>query len=155
MSVIYVHSLIKTKILKWGFENQIIYVDWYIAINPLQILKKQYRLMKTNNQLLVITHLSQLLDLVTLVGGFIVPLIIWLTNRDKVYQMDEHGKAIINFRISMILYFLLCIPLILFFGLGLLGFLVIGVLYFILPILNAIKASNGEQPNYPFSLSII
>ena len=111
--------------------------------------------MKTNNQLLVITHLSQLLDLVTLVGGFVVPLIIWLTNRDKVYQMDEHGKAIINFRISMILYFLLCIPLILFFGLGLLGFLVIGVLYFILPILNAIKASNGEQPNYPFSLSII
>ncbi len=111
--------------------------------------------MKTNNQLLVLTHLSQLLDLVTLIGGFIVPLILWLTNRDKVYQMDEHGKAIINFRISMILYVLLCIPLVLFFGLGLLGFLIIGALYLILPILNAIKASNGEEPNYPFSLTII
>jgi len=111
--------------------------------------------MKTNNQLLVITHLSQLLDLVTVIGGFIVPLVIWLTNRDKIYQMDEHGRAIINFRISMILYVLLCVPLILFFGLGILGFIIIGVLYFILPILNAIKASNGERPNYPFSLTII
>ncbi len=111
--------------------------------------------MKTNNQLLVITHLSQLLDLVTLVGGFFVPLIIWLTNKDKVYHMDEHGRAIINFRISMLIYLAICIPLVLLFGLGILGFIVIGVLYFILPILNAIKASNGEQPNYPFSLKII
>ncbi len=111
--------------------------------------------MKTNNQLLVLTHLSQLLDLFTLVGGFLVPLVIWLTNKDKIYQMDEHGRAIINFRISMLLYILVCIPLVLFFGLGLLGFVVIGVLYFIFPILNAIKASNGEDPNYPFSLTII
>jgi len=111
--------------------------------------------MKTNNQLLVITHLSQLLDLVTVIGGFIVPLVIWLTNKDKVYHMDEHGKAIINFRLSMLIYVVICIPLILFFGLGLLGFLIIGILYFILPILNAIKASNGEEPNYPFSFTIL
>ena len=117
--------------------------------------KSKTRTMKTNRQLLVITHLSQLLDLVTLVGGFLVPLLLWLTNKDKVYQMDEHGKAILNFRISMLIYLALCVPLVLFFGLGLLGFLVIGVLYFILPILNAIKASNGDEPSYPFSLTII
>ena len=111
--------------------------------------------MKTNRQLLVLTHLSQLLDLVTLIGGFLVPLVIWLTNKDKVYEMVKHGKSIINFRISMLIYLVLCVPLVLFFGLGLLGFLIIGVLYFILPIVNAIKASNGEQPNYPFSLTII
>tara|TARA_R110002073_G_scaffold72537_1_gene177515 strand:- start:514252 stop:514587 length:336 start_codon:yes stop_codon:yes gene_type:complete len=111
--------------------------------------------MKTNNQLLVLTHLSQLLDFVTLVGGFIVPLVIWLTNKDKVHHMDEHGKSIINFRISMLIYLVICVPLVLLFGLGLLGFLIIGVLYFILPILNAIKASNGERPNYPFSLKIV
>ncbi len=111
--------------------------------------------MKKNNQLLVITHLSQLLDLVTLVGGFFIPLFIWLTNKDKVHSMDEHGKAIINFRLSMLIYILICIPLILFFGLGLLGFVVIGIFYFIFPIINAIKASNGERPNYPFSLKIV
>ena len=110
--------------------------------------------MKHNNQLLVITHLSQLLDLVTLVGGFLVPLFIWQTNKNKVYSMDEHGRAIINFRLSMIIYMLICIPLILFFGLGFFGFVVIGVFYIIFPIINAIKASNNEPPNYPFSLKI-
>ena len=111
--------------------------------------------MKKNNQLLVITHLSQLLDLVTLVGGFLVPLFIWQTQKHKVSAMDEHGKSIINFRLSMLIYMAICIPLILFFGLGLLGFLVIGVFYFIFPILNAIKASDGERPNYPFSLKLV
>ena len=111
--------------------------------------------MKTNRELLVLTHLSQLLDLVTLVGGFLVPLIIWFTNKDKIYAMDAHGKAIINFRISMLIYLVLCVPLILFFGLGLLGFMVIGLLYIILPVYNAIKTSNGEEPSYPFSFKII
>ena len=111
--------------------------------------------MKTNNQLLVITHLSQLLDLVTLIGGFLVPFVIWQTNKNKVNEMDQHGRSIINFRLSMIIYTLICIPLILFFGLGLLGFLVIAVFYFIFPIINAVKASNGEHPNYPFSMRIV
>ncbi len=110
---------------------------------------------RSDNQLLVITHLSQLLDLITAVGGFIVPLILWLTQRDKVLHMDEHGKAIINFRISMLLYAILCVPLILFFGLGILGLIAICIFYFIFPIINAVKASNNEQPYYPLSVKII
>ncbi|MFY0604628.1 MAG: DUF4870 domain-containing protein [Flavobacteriaceae bacterium] len=111
--------------------------------------------MKKNNQLLVLTHLSQLLDLVTLIGGFIVPLVLWLVKRDEVVGMDQHGKSILNFRISMFLYFLLCIPLVLLFGLGLLGFLVIGIFYLIFPIINAVKASNNQTPNYPFSIQFL
>jgi len=111
--------------------------------------------MRRNNQLLVVTHLSQLLDLVTLIGGFLVPFILWIMNKNEISDMDEHGRSIINFRLSMIIYTIVCIPLILFFGLGLLGFLVIGVFYFIFPIINAVKASNGEQPNYPFSMRIV
>ncbi len=113
------------------------------------------RNMKRNKELLVITHLSQLLDFVTVIGGFIVPLILWLTKKDQVIDMDEHGKAILNFRISMFIYLILCIPMILFFGLGLLGFLVIGIFYLIFPIMNAIKASNNEEPKYPFSIQFI
>ena len=111
--------------------------------------------MKTNKQLLVLTHLSQLLDFVTGIGGFIVPLIIWITKKDEVYDMDEHGKSILNFRISMFLYLIICVPMILFFGLGLLGFLVIGIFYLIFPIINAIKANNNEDPSYPFSIAFI
>ncbi|MCG1037412.1 DUF4870 domain-containing protein [Polaribacter sargassicola] len=111
--------------------------------------------MKEDKQLLVLTHLSQLLDFVTGIGGFIVPLILWLTKKDEVFGMDEHGKAIINFRISMFIYILICIPLILLLGLGILGLIAIGFFYLIFPIINAIKVSNNQEPNYPLSIKFI
>jgi uncharacterized Tic20 family protein len=111
--------------------------------------------MKEDNQLLVLTHLSQLLDFVTGIGGFIVPLVLWLLKKDEIFGMDRHGKAILNFRISMFLYLLICIPLILLFGLGLLGIFIIAIFYLIFPISNALKVSNGLEPNYPFSIEFI
>ena len=111
--------------------------------------------MRQDNQLLVITHLSQLIMLITGFGSLILPLILWLTQKEKVYQMNEHGKRIVNFQISLIVYFIICIPMILFFGLGLLGFVVLGIISVIFPIINAIKASNGELPSYPLSFNFI
>lgn len=111
--------------------------------------------MRQDKQLIVLTHLSQLITLLIGFGSLIVPLILWNTNRNKVYQMDEHGKNILNFQISILIYSLICIPLILFIGLGLLGLFVIGIIALVFPIVNAIKASNGEIPKYPLSLSFI
>ena len=108
-----------------------------------------------NRQLLVWTHLSQLLDIVTGFGGFIVPLVLWLTQRDTIMNMDENGKSIINFQISMFLYILICIPMILLLGIGILGIIAIAVLCFVFPIVNAIKVSNGEKPHYPLSIKFV
>jgi len=77
--------------------------------------------MREDRQTLMLTHLSQLLDLITGFGGLIVPLVIWQTKKDEIYDMDEHGKSIVNFQLSMFLYALICIPLIFLIGLGLLG----------------------------------
>ena len=69
--------------------------------------------------------------------------------------MDEHGKNIINFQLSLIVYFIICIPLILLLGLGILGFIVLGLVSVIFPIINAIKTSNGEVPKYPITINFI
>lgn len=111
--------------------------------------------MRQDNQLIVITHLSQLVTLVTGFGSLIIPLILWATQKEKVYNMDEHGKNIVNFQLSLIVYFIICIPLILLLGLGLLGFVVLGIISIIFPVINAIKASHGETPSYPLSLKFI
>ncbi len=111
--------------------------------------------MKENRQLLVLTHLSQLLDFVTGIGGLIVPLIIWLMKKDEVYDLDTHGKVILNFRISMFIYILLCIPLVFLLGLGILGFIVIAIFYFIFPIINAIRAYHNKTPNNPFTITFL
>ena len=111
--------------------------------------------MREDKQLLMLTHLSQLLDLVTGIGGSIVPLIIWLTQKDKVLGMDAHGKMIINFQISMFIYSIIAIPLMLLFGLGILILIIIGLMVLIFPIINAIKVSNGEIPSYPLTIEIL
>jgi uncharacterized Tic20 family protein len=111
--------------------------------------------MREDRQTLMLTHLSQLLDLITGFGGLIVPLILWLANKDKIYDMDEHGKSIVNFQLSMFIYAIICIPLIFLLGLGIIGLIGIGILCLVFPIINALKANNGELPHYPFSIQII
>ncbi len=111
--------------------------------------------MRQDNQLLVITHLSQLASLLTGFGGLIIPLILWATQKEKVYQMDEQGKHIVNFQLSLLVYAIICVPLILLLGLGVLGLIVVGLISIIFPIINAIKANNGESPDYPMSIQFI
>ena len=111
--------------------------------------------MRQDRQLIVLTHLSQLITLVVCFGSLILPLILWITNKEKVDQMDQHGKNIINFQLSLLIYSIICIPLILLLGLGLLGLIVLAFVAIIFPIINAVKASNGETPTYPLSINII
>ncbi|GAA3792801.1 DUF4870 domain-containing protein [Corallibacter vietnamensis] len=111
--------------------------------------------MREDKQLLVITHLSQLLTCITGFGGLIVPLILWATQKENIYSMDLQGKRIINFQLSIIVYSVICIPLILLLGLGFLGLIFIGIISIIFPIINAVKVNNGEVPKYPLSLNFI
>lgn len=111
--------------------------------------------MRVDNQTIVLAHLSQLIDYVTGFGGLIVPLIIWATSKDAIEKMDEHGKSIINFQLSMLLYIILSIPAILLLGLGILTLIAVGVMGFIFPIINAVRASNGESPYYPLSIKFV
>jgi hypothetical protein len=109
---------------------------------------------REDNQLLVITHLSQLLSLITGFGGLIVPLIIWATQKNDVEQMDEQGKDIINFQISLIIYAIICIPLCLII-IGFFGFIILWLLNLIMPIVNAINASNGAPTRYPLTIKFL
>jgi len=110
---------------------------------------------RTDTNLLVVTHLSQLLYYITGFGGLVVPLILWLTQKDKVVGMDEHGKAIVNFQLTLIVIVLICIPGIFLFGLGILGFIYVGIIGLIIPIVNAVKASQGESPTYFSTIKFI
>lgn len=105
--------------------------------------------MKEDRQTLMLTHLSQLLNYITGFGGLIVPLVIWTTNRDRINQMDEQGKYIINFQLSMMIYAFIFVPLILLVGLGIIGLIAVGVISLIFSIINDVKVNNVETPDYP------
>ncbi|MFX0558064.1 DUF4870 domain-containing protein [Maribacter sp. CXY002] len=104
--------------------------------------------LREDRNILVITHLSQYLDFVTGFGGLVVPLVLWLTTKDSVIGMNEHGKAVLNFQLTLILYLIIGIPGILLFGLGILLLVFAGLLSIVMPAINAIKASKGELPSY-------
>ncbi len=111
--------------------------------------------LRIDRPLLTVTHLMQLLTYVTGFGGLLVPLVLWLTNKDRVEGMDEHGKAILNLQLSLILYVVVSIPAILLLGLGIITLIGTGILGFVLPIVNAVRASNGESPSYFLTIPFI
>ena len=112
-------------------------------------------LKKVDNNLLVATHLCQLLTYISGFGGLVVPLILWLTQKDKVVGMDIQGKQIVNFQLSLIVYCILSIPLIFVFGLGILTLIAISILSVVIPIVNAIKVNNQEPPVYFMNITFI
>lgn len=111
--------------------------------------------MRVDRPLLAVTHLTQLISYIFGFGGLITPLIIWLATKNSVVDMDEHGRAIINLQLSLIVYVILSIPAILLLGLGLLTLIGAVVLGFVMPIVNAVRASNGESPSYFLTIPFI
>ena len=110
---------------------------------------------KLDNNLLVVTHLSQLLTYISGFGGLVVPLILWLTQKDKVLDMDIQGKQIVNFQLSLVVYSLLSIPLVFVFGLGILTLIAICIVSLVIPVVNAIKVKNQEPPVYFMNIDFI
>ncbi len=128
-------------------------------------------------------HLSQMLKYFIPFAGIVVPMIIWSTKKNESKFLDDSGKSVINFNISMMIYFLISI-LILAIGLvilginfaietenlgeeifpvGLVSFAVVGIFIlgfaclveFILTIIGALKASNGEVYEYPITIKFL
>lgn len=118
---------------------------------------------------LMYLHISVISFLVMPLGNILLPLILWLTKKDKVIGLNELGKNILNFQIiwTFITYgsFLLfaTVKIMHLNLLGILTFETIAIFWIllnainiILPILFAIKTSkNHSKMFYPKILKII
>ncbi|MBF2708630.1 DUF4870 domain-containing protein [Flavobacterium soyangense] len=62
--------------------------------------------METTNEknLATFTHLSTLSQYCIPFGNYIFPILIWSTNKDKSEFVDYHGKQVLNFQLSILLY---------------------------------------------------
>lgn len=102
------------------------------------------------NQYCMFIHLSQLL--VFFMGiGLIVPIILWLIKRDESPIIDQHGKIVANWILSLLVYcavggILCCI----FIGVPIL--VAVGICNIIFIILGSTKAYSGELWKYPLSI---
>jgi uncharacterized Tic20 family protein len=96
-------------------------------------------------------HLSQLAGLIVPVAGWIVPILIWQIKKQEMPALDPHGKVVVNWILSALIYATVSIILI-FFVIGIPILIVLMMLGIIFPIIGAIKAANGEIWQYPLSI---
>ncbi|MCH2118053.1 MAG: DUF4870 domain-containing protein [Pirellulales bacterium] len=96
-------------------------------------------------------HFSLLAGYVAPIAGLIAPIIIWQVQKDKLPGIDEHGKVVVNWLISLILYLILS-ALLLFIFIGIPMLIVLIVATIIFPIIGGIKANDGQLWKYPLSI---
>lgn len=107
---------------------------------------------KEDNHYLIILHLSVLAFLVIPVGNIILPLILWMTKKDKIIGMKEAGANLLNFQIIWSVFAYISVVFfalfkILHYGSYDILFYMMVVLYalnVILPILSAFRIRNGN-----------
>jgi len=99
--------------------------------------------------------MGMLSHILTLVAGFIPPLVIWLVKKDESKFIGESAKESLNFIITLAIgYIIACILVFAFF----LGFFLIFILWIgqlILVILATIKTNEGKIYRYPVNLRLI
>jgi uncharacterized Tic20 family protein len=102
----------------------------------------------------MLCHFSAFTGLIFPFGNILAPLIIWLIKKEEMPFIENQGKEVLNFQISMTIYLLisgiLCIILI---GIP----IVIGLVIFcfIITIVAAISANDGKPYRYPINLRLI
>ncbi|MEA3450557.1 MAG: DUF4870 domain-containing protein [Bacteroidota bacterium] len=103
---------------------------------------------------LTIMHISQFAGLAVPFGGFALPLVMWLTNKEKNSIIDEHGKNIINWIISATIYAIVG-GILAFIIVGFVVLIAVAVACVVYPIIGAIRASKNEIWEYPLTIKFI
>ena len=93
-------------------------------------------------------HIAILAGSVVPIAGLALPLFMWLSNKEESVLIDQHGKNIMNWILSSIVYAIVsCILMVV--GVGFLMIFGLLLCNLIFVIMGAVKASNGEVFKYP------
>jgi len=124
------------------------------------------------NLWLTILHLSSIFCIV------IIPLVLWSWKKNKSYKIDQHGRQVLNFQITMTLslfaamfFMLVGLPVLILLSmdmgegfvilastlaiLSIIPFLVIGIFCTYQGIVNAMRALSEKPIRYPLSIPFI
>lgn len=117
----------------------------------------------------MLMYISMLFGLIHILLGILIPLMLWLFNKDNSSSINSHGKNIFNWMLSAIAYLLSIILIAASFGISfhismksisLLALLtpilplsiIILILTLIFVIIGSVKANNNISWHYPLSI---
>ncbi len=111
---------------------------------------------KIQRKWMLLFHAIPFLGLIIPFGSILFPLFLWIHKSNDHPTYDKHGRAVVNFHCSILLYFV--ISLVLFFPFpGYNFFLTAAVVLFsiITSVVNIMSALNKGTCNYPLSISFL
>jgi len=117
----------------------------------------------------MLCHLSALSAAIGIpFGNLIGPLLIWQIKKSEMPEIEEHGKEALNFQITativflalgvavfisaLLSTFLIGLPFLFLFGILLLA---VTIGWFVVTIIAAVKANEGELYRYPMTLRLV
>ena len=109
----------------------------------------------------MLCHLSALAGFIIPFGNMLGPLLVWQIKKNEIPSVNVHGKAALNFQITVTIAALIGVVVAIvlsFFCVGFLLFpivILIGLAGLVFAIIAGIKANNGEDYKYPFSLQLV
>jgi hypothetical protein len=109
---------------------------------------------KEERQWAMFAHLGTFSSMFVPLGNFIAPIVVWQMKKHESDFVVEQAKESLNFQITLILYFIISIPLC-FIIIGF--FLIFALVIFglIMVIVAGIKANDGMDFCYPMTLRLI
>ncbi|MDR1053473.1 MAG: DUF4870 domain-containing protein [Planctomycetaceae bacterium] len=132
--------------------------------------------MKPNTYCMLL-HLSQLLASFLPVIGLAAPIVLWIINKDKEPLVNRHGKIVMNWLISVIIYYAVSMTLIIvvvfcamlipipIISVAIIDVIVNTIIYVcftvtlvlmvicvVFPVIGGIRANNGIEWQYPLSI---
>ncbi len=109
----------------------------------------------------MLCHLSALAGFMIPFGNLLGPLIVWQIKKNEIPSVDVHGKASLNFQITVTIAIFIggfAAAILAVIGIGFLIFPLVMLLWLaglILAIIAGIKANNGEDYKYPYSFDLV
>jgi uncharacterized Tic20 family protein len=119
---------------------------------PAETLGTGYETSSNSRNLAMLSHLSAFVAFVG-IPSLVGPLVVWLLNRDDPY-VEAQAKDALNFNISFFLYGLVSAISIIVL-VGIIALPAVLVTWFVLVIAASVKAANGENYRYPFTIQFV
>ena len=103
------------------------------------------------NNFLMLLHLTQFCGMLIPLIGSVIPVFLWLNNKDRSPKADLHGRIVFNWMFSFTFY-LICSLLLSGAVIGLVTLGVLLILNVIFVMVGTFRARNGKIFEYPFSI---
>lgn len=107
-------------------------------------------------------QMAMLAHLLGALFGFLGPLIIWLTQKEKHPFVDDQGKEALNFHLTLLIAYVATSVIYIIISFVTCGFgallpipLIVTILQLVFGIIGCTKANNGEYYRYPINIRFI